>query len=67
VDAAQVRQRVQAIGDAAPDYEHQHGLEDQLYVDALTAIGRLSTDATARALAKAALTARKIDFERYAA
>ena len=66
-DATQVRQRVQAIADAAPDYEHQHGLEDDLYVDVLTMISQQSTDAGARALAKAALAARKIDFERHAA
>jgi hypothetical protein len=67
VDADQVRQRVQAIADAAPDYEHQHGLEDQLHVDVLTLIAKRSVDAGARALARAALASRKIDFDRYGA
>ncbi|WP_327307989.1 hypothetical protein OG730_34960 [Streptomyces sp. NBC_01298] len=67
MDVAQVRQRVQAIADAAPDYEHQHGLEDSLYTDVLTVIREQSTDPESRALAGAALAARVINFERHAA
>jgi endonuclease III len=67
MDVTQVRQRVQAIADAAPDYEVQHGLEDALHVSVLTVISEQSTDADARALARAALVTRKNDFERYTA
>ena len=64
MDVAHVRERVQAIADAAPDFEHQHELEDSLFIDVLTTISRQSTDAGARALASAAIEARKIDYER---
>jgi endonuclease III len=67
MDVTQVRQRVQAIADAAPDYEVQHGLEDALHVNVLTMISKQSTDAGTRALARAALETRKIDFDRYTA
>ncbi|MFH8804063.1 hypothetical protein ACH4F6_31495 [Streptomyces sp. NPDC017936] len=64
MDVSHVRQRVQAIADAAPDFEVQHSLEDELLADVLACIVRSSTDPTARALAGAALAAQEIDFER---
>ncbi|MDH6224349.1 hypothetical protein [Streptomyces sp. MJP52] len=64
MDVSHVRQRVQAIADAAPDFEVQHSREDDLFADVLAAIGRTSTDPHARALAGAALKAREITFER---
>ncbi|MFJ3289981.1 hypothetical protein ACIPMW_32435 [Streptomyces sp. NPDC086669] len=67
MDVSHVRQRVQAIADAAPDYEAQHGLEDDLFTDVLASIAMTSTDPLAKALAGAALEAREIDFQRLAA
>ena len=67
MDVSHVRQRVQAVADAAPDYEHQHGLEDDLLGDVLATIAATSSDPHARALAGAALLAREIDFQRLAA
>jgi hypothetical protein len=64
MDVSHVRQRVQAIADAAPDFEVQHSHEDDLFADVLAAIERASTDPHARALAGAALKAREINFER---
>jgi hypothetical protein len=65
VDVSHVRQRVQAIADAAPDNEVQHSLEDDLFVDVLKIIAERSTDDHARVLAGAALEGRKIKFERW--
>jgi hypothetical protein len=67
MEVSQVRQRVQAIADAAPDYEAQHGLEDDLFTDVLASIAMTSIDPLAKALAGAALEAREIDFQRLAA
>lgn len=67
MDVSHVRQRVEAIADAAPDYERQHGLEDDLFVDVLTEIAKTSSDARARELAGAALGAREVAFERHCA
>lgn len=67
MDVSHVRQRVQAIADAAPDYEAQHGLEDDLFGDVLASIALTSSDPHAKALAGAALLARVIDFQRLAA
>lgn len=64
MDVSQVRQRVQAIADTAPDFEAQHILEDDLFADVLASIAITSTDARARALAGAALKAREINYER---
>jgi hypothetical protein len=64
MEVSQVRQRVQAIADAAPDYEAQHGLEDDLFADVLASIAMTSTDPLAKALAGAALESREIDFQR---
>ncbi|MFG2352591.1 hypothetical protein [Streptomyces sp. NPDC048521] len=64
MDVSQVRQRVQAIADAAPDFEVQHSLEDDLFADVLASIAITSTDDHARALAGVALKAREINFER---
>lgn len=64
MDVSHVRQRVQAIADAAPDYERQHGLEDGLFIDVLTEIAKTSSDARARELAGSALGARRLAFER---
>jgi DNA invertase Pin-like site-specific DNA recombinase len=65
VDASQVRQRVQAIADQVDDPEAAHSLEDDLFADVLTIIAQESRDDHARALAGAALEARKIEFERW--
>lgn len=67
MDVSHVRQRVQAIADAAPDYEAQHGLEDDLFADVLARIAIMSTDPHAKALAGAALAAREINFQRLTA
>ena len=64
MDVSHVRQRVQAIADAAPDYELQHSLEDDLFLDVLAAIAITSTDDHTRALAGAVLKSREIHFER---
>ena len=64
MEVSHVRQRVQAIADAAPDFEVQHGLEDDLFADVLASIAILSSDDHSKALAKAALEAREIDFQR---
>jgi hypothetical protein len=64
MDVSHVRQRVQAIADAAPDFEAQHSLEDDLFVEVLANIAITATDDHAKALAKAALEAREINFER---
>jgi hypothetical protein len=65
VDVSHVRQRVQAIADAADDPEDAHTREDTLFVDVLKAIVDSSTDDQAQALAGAALETRKIEFERW--
>ncbi|MGV9352296.1 hypothetical protein [Streptomyces misionensis] len=67
MDVPQVRQRVQAIADAAPDFEAQHSLEDDLFIDMLKIIASTNSDDHSRALAGAALEARKIKFERVSA
>jgi hypothetical protein len=67
MDVSHVRQRVQAIADAADDPEDAHMREDQLLVDVLKVIADSSTDDQARALAGAALETRKIEFERWCA
>jgi hypothetical protein len=67
MEVSQVRQRVQAIADAADDPEDAHTREDQLLVDVLKVIADSSTDGQARALAGAALETRKIEFERWCA
>lgn len=64
MDVSHVRQRVQAIADAAPDYEVQHSLEDDLLAGVLASIAASSTDSHARALASAALAVREINFQR---
>jgi hypothetical protein len=64
MQVSDVRQRVQAIADAAPDFEVQHSQEDQLFVDVLASIALTSTDPLAKALAGAALEAREIAFQR---
>ncbi|AWT42565.1 MULTISPECIES: hypothetical protein [Streptomyces] len=64
MDVSHVRQRVQAIADAAPDFEVQHSREDDLFVDVLTEIANTSTDDHARALARASLESRRLAFER---
>lgn len=64
MDVSHVRQRVQAIGDAAPDFEAQHSLEDDLFADVLASIALTSTDDHSKALAGAALEAREINFQR---
>ncbi|WPO74019.1 hypothetical protein [Streptomyces sp. KN37] len=60
MDVSHVRQRVQAIADTAPDFEVQHSLEDQLFVDVLASIALTSTNP----LAGVVLEARQIDFQR---
>ncbi|GAP46877.1 hypothetical protein [Streptomyces azureus] len=67
MEVSQVRQRVQAIADAADDPEDAHMREDQLLVDVLKVIADSSTDDQARGLANAALETRKIEFERWCA
>jgi hypothetical protein len=67
MEVSQVRQRVQAIADAAPDYEAQHGLEDGLFAEVLASIATTSTDLQAKALAGAALASRELGFERHCA
>jgi hypothetical protein len=67
VDVSHVRQRVQAIADAGPDYEVQHTLEDDLFIEVLASIAITSTDDHAKALAGAALEAREINFQRVCA
>lgn len=67
MDVSHVEQRLQVITDAARDFERAHGLEDDLFVEVLTEISKHSTDQRSRALAKAALASRKIDFQRVAA
>lgn len=64
MDVSHARQRVQAIADAAPDFEAQHSLEDDLFADVLASISITSTDDQAKALAGAALKAREIKFQR---
>ncbi|MFE9398657.1 hypothetical protein [Streptomyces flavidovirens] len=67
MDVSHVQQRVQAIADVSRDYEHAHGLEDQLFADVLANIATTSTDPHARALAGAALRSSEINFQRLAA
>ncbi|WP_326768854.1 hypothetical protein OG978_33800 [Streptomyces sp. NBC_01591] len=67
MDVSDVQQRVQAIADVVADYERAHGLEDDLFTEAITEIANISTDPRARALAGAALQSREIDFQRLAA
>lgn len=67
MEVSQVRQRVQAIADAADDPEDAHTREDELLVDVLKAIAAGPSRDHARALAGAALEARKIEFERWCA
>jgi hypothetical protein len=67
MDVSQVRQRVQAIADAADDPEDAHMREDELLVDVLKVIAAGSAGDHAVALAGAALEARKIKFERWCA
>ena len=67
MDVSQVQQRVQAVAEAAPDYERQHGLEDDLFGDVLASIASTSSDPHAKALAGAALQSRVIDFQRLTA
>lgn len=64
MDGSHVRQRVQAIADAAPDYEAQHSLEDDLFAEVLASIAITSTDGHAKALAGAVLETREINFQR---
>ncbi|SDL27933.1 hypothetical protein [Streptomyces indicus] len=65
MDVSHVRQRVQAIGDAADDPEVAHLCEDELLADVLKAIAAGSTDDHARALAGEAPRAQEIKFERW--
>ncbi|MER8004774.1 hypothetical protein [Streptomyces sp. NPDC094149] len=65
MDVSHVRQRVQAIADTADDPEAAHQSEDDLFVDVLKIIASDSADDHSRALAGAALEARKITFERW--
>ena len=67
MDVSHVRQRVQAIADAAPDFEAQHSLEDDLFADVLASIAITASGDHAKALAKAALEAREINFQRVSA
>jgi hypothetical protein len=67
MEVSDVRQRVQAIADAADDPEDAHMREDELLVDVLRVIAGSATDDQARALAGAALETRKIEFERWCA
>lgn len=64
MDVSHVQQRVQAIADAARDYEVQHMLEDDLFGDVLKTIALSSSDPRAQALAGAALKSREINFQR---
>ena len=64
MEVSHVRQRVQGIAEAAPDYEVQHMQEDDLFADVLACIALTSTDDHAKALAGAALESKEIHFER---
>lgn len=67
MDVSHVRDRVTAIAEAADDFEHAHGLEDDLFSDVLASIAMTSTDAQAKALAAAALRSKEIHFQRVTA
>ncbi|MFE0845277.1 hypothetical protein [Streptomyces rochei] len=65
MDVSHVRQRVQAIADAANDPEDAHTREDALLVDVLKVIAAGVAGEHAAALAGAALKAIEVQFERW--
>ncbi len=63
MDVKRVEALVASIAASADDPERAHGAEDELYVDVLTVIASGAPDAAE--LAKAALVAHRLPFQRW--
>jgi hypothetical protein len=63
----EIRKRVQQIEDVVWDNEKAHGLEDDLYLDFIRFVEKMTTDDTIGNLAAEVLKAADVEFSRWTA